>query len=441
MPRLALLVLLVALAGCDRPFVEPAEPTLEVLEPADLGTVRTERVLPLAFRASSSFRAVDRVEVNGEPATYRSQEDVYLDTLLLETGLNTIRVAAFDAAGTVGEDTLYAVYLPYQFASVAGHLPSPLGGHAATALPDGTVIVTGGAPAATAAAQNTAWRFDRRAFTFSEEPERLRAGRVGHTASLLPDGRVLILGGSTRMTPDAVADLVATVEVFDPADGSFTEIPLVNDDGAPAPPVLRTRHTAAVLPGSRPFVYLYGGLGPRYDGEAVVPGEFVRTLRFETDPDRLVAVGPRERFRFVPMFGHTQTPLADGFGRHLVAGTSLPGGSGLAAPFLFEFGPGSVDTAAPANEARARTDHAAARFGELVLVTGGRDPESLEPLRDGEVFAAEAARFFRFGDDPRPNGARWGHTATNLGDGRILLVGGFSPTGHALGDTELFLPR
>ena len=255
---------------------------------------------------------------------------------------------------------------------------------------------------------------------------------------------MLILGGSTRMTPDAVADLVTAAEVFDPADGSFTEIPVVDEDGAPSSPIQRTHHTAAILQGGRPFVYLYGGLGPRFDGEALVPIEFMRTLRFEAGPDRLVAVGPRERFRFVPIAGHTQTPLsdvgADGFGRYLVAGTSLPDGSSLTAPLVFTFAPNLVDTAT-AGSARARTGHAAARFDELVLVTGGRDPETSEVLRDGEIFAGEAARFFRFGDDPRPGGARWGHTATNLGEGRILLVGGFSPSGHALDYSELFLPR
>lgn len=445
MPRLPFLVLLTLLVGCDRPFVEPTAPTLEVLEPTDLGTVRTEQRLPLAFRASSSFRAVDRVEVNGEPATYRSQEDAYLDTLRLEVGLNTIHVAAFDAEGTVGEDTLFAMYLPYQFASIADHLPAPRGGHAATTLADGTVLITGGAASSTAAAQDGALRFARSTFAFTEEPEPLRAARVGHTASLLPDGRVLLLGGSTRVTPVAIADLVTMAEVFDPADGSFTEVPVVDEAGTPALPIQRTGHTATVLEGEggTPFVYLYGGLGPRYDSETLAPTEFMRTLRFETD--RLVAVGPRERFRFVPIFGHTQTPLTDvgtdGFGHYLVAGASLPGGDGPAAPFVFTFGPNLVDTAATADAAQARTDHAAARFGGLVLVTGGRGPDTLEALRDGEVFAHEARRFFRFGDDPRPNVPRWGHTATNLGDGRILLVGGFSASGDALDRSELFLPR
>ena len=446
MPRFLLLcTLLAVLAGCERPFVEPAAPTLEVLEPADLGTVRTEPRLPLAFRASSQIRAVDRVEVNGAPVTYFRQEDVYLDTLLLEIGLNAIHVATYDASGTAGEDTLYAVYLPYQFATLTGHLPTATGGHAATRLADGAVLVTGGAPGASRPAHDRAFRIDARTFAVTEVSAPLVAARTGHTSSRLPDGRVLILGGSVRPAPELPEELVTAAEVFDPATRAFTEVPVENEDGTPALPIRRTDHTTAVLTADgETMVYLYGGLGPRFDGEAIVPIEFIRTFRFEPGPGRLVAVGPRERFRITPAAGHTQTPLedvgADGFGRYLVAGASLPDASGPATPFVFTFAPGALGTD-EVGPAAPRTDHAAERFGRLVLLAGGRDPGTAVALRDGEVFAWEARRFFRFGDAPRPNVPRWGHTATNLGDGRILLVGGFSASGDALGSSELFLPR
>ena len=447
MPRSVLvLAAVLLLGGCDRPFVEPTAPTLEVIEPQDLGRVRTESQLPLAVRASS-FRAVERVEVNGEAATFLARENVFLDTLQLATGLNAIRVEAFDVDGTVGTDTFYAVYLPYAFSEIRAHLPERLGGHAATTLADGSLLITGGAGGAGAPARDGAFRFDPATFAFEPEPGRLRAARVGHTASLLPDGRVLIVGGSGRVAPSAASDFVPTVELFDPEAGTFTEIPLVDEAGDPAPPIRRTGHSAVVLGGTgdRPFIYLYGGLVPHPDGEAVVPTEFMRTLRFEADPARLVAVGPRDRFRFVRIAGHTQTPLADvgadGFGHYLVAGTSLPDGSGLHAPFVFTIGPNHVDTAAADSAAQARTEHAAAPLGDLVLVAGGREPGTASVLRDGEVFARDAARFFRFSDDLRPVVARWGHTATNLGDGRILLVGGFSTSGDALDRSELFRPR
>ena len=124
MLRPSLLALILLLIGCERPFIEPEAPTLEILEPADLGTVRVDPELPLAFRASS-FRNVSRVEVNGAETTYLRDDDVYLDTLQLHVGLNTILVDAFDTEGTVGTDTVYAVHLPYGFANVGVQLPEP----------------------------------------------------------------------------------------------------------------------------------------------------------------------------------------------------------------------------------------------------------------------------------------------------------------------------
>ncbi len=441
-----LLVLGLFLAACERPFVEAVAPTLEMLEPMSLDTVRTEPRLPLAFRAAS-FRAVNRVEVNGEDATYLREHDVYLDTLQLQVGLNVIRVDAFDVEGTVGTDTLYAVYLPSAFADVAERLPYRLGGHAATPLRDGTVLLTGGAVSIGAPALEAALRFDPRTFTFTPEPASLNEARVSHTASRLPDGRVLILGGSRRLVPESPSDLVTIAEIYDPASRTFTPVPLVNTDGEFATdPIQRTEHTTTLLENAdgQTFVYLYGGLGPRFDGEAVLPIEFMRTLRLETEPDRLVAVGIRERFRFAPISGHTQTPLADvgtqGFGRYLVAGSSLSGGTDLRAPFVFDFGPNFVDAANAGPLMQPRTDHAAAPLGDLVLVAGGRTPET-QVLETGEVFALDPAQFFAFPASLQPRIARWGHTATNLGDGRILLVGGFSASGESLDRIELFLPR
>ena len=439
----SLLVLL--LAGCERPFVEAVAPTLELLSPTNLDTVRTEPLLPLAFRASS-FRSVSRVEVNGAPATYRRDGDVYLDTLRLEIGLNTVWVDVFDTEGTVGADTLYAVYLPYQFTDVSASLPYRLGGHTATRLRDGTVLFAGGVGADSDPGLDAAFRFDPRTFQFTPLANAMQAGRVGHTASRLADGRVLLLGGSRRLTPGAPGDLVTAAELYDPATDSFAPVPVVDPDGGPADLIRRTEHTTTILVNGdgQTFAYLYGGLGPRFDGEAIVPIEFMRTLRLEADPLRLVEVGPRERFRFVAISGHTQTALsdveADGFGRYLVAGSSLPGGDDLRAPFVFDFRPNTIDAANADDLKQPRRDHAAAPLGDLVFVSGGRTADA-EVLQTAEVFAPGANRFFAFPAVLEPETARWGQTATNLGDGRILLVGGFSGSDQPLDRVELFLPR
>lgn len=435
-----LLTLALLAGGCDRPFVEPVAPEIEVVAP-DLSLALAEPALPLALRVSS-FRSISRVEVQGEPARFDAETGLYLDTLVLEQGLNRIVVAAFDAAGTEAADTLYAVHLPFRFAAMLGQpLPEPLGGHAATQLGDGTVLITGGAASVGAPAIDAAYLLDPRSLQVATAPSNLNAARVGHTASLLPDGRVLILGGSRRVTPDAPADFVTEAEVFDPATGRFAAVPLVNESGGAVEPVQRAWHTATVLAGEggRAGVYLYGGLTPRAD--AVRPSPFMRTLRFETGPDRLVTVGPADRFAFVPMAFHTQTPLdagADGYGRHLVAGTS----ASASEAFVIDFRPGALDTRSVDGPAEAREAHAAAPLlPGLVLVAGGRAPASAQALPSAGVFASGPDRFF-----PLPGAIdlaipRWGHTATNLGDARILLVGGFLSSGEAIAYPEMFLPQ
>jgi hypothetical protein len=66
--------------------------------------------------------------------------------------------------------------------------------------------------------------------------------RVGHTATLLVDGRVLISGGA-----NASNAFLAVAEVFDPASGAF----------APSGELTRVGHTATLLLDSR--VLIAGG--------------------------------------------------------------------------------------------------------------------------------------------------------------------------------------
>ncbi len=447
---LLLLPFLAVLAGCERPFIEPASPTIEVLSPADLSVVRSQPQLPLALRATTAFGEIDRVEVNGVPATFFRDGDLYLDTLRLDAGANRIIVEAFTAAGAVGGDTLFAVYLPARFDNVAAQLPAPLGGHAAVTLADGTTLLTGGTAAVAEAAQDGALRFDPSDFSFVALPEGLRGARVGHAASLLPDGRVLITGGSRRLDPADLDAFVTDVELFDPATNRFSRLPVVAADGGSVAPIRRTEHTVTVLQGEdgQVSVYLYGGIGNlgTLSEPVIGPLPFMRRLRFEDGPGgpRLVVPDRGEGFRFSAIARHTQTPLAsvgpDGLGRYLVAGASDPADPDVAAPFEFVFERNFLDALAVGPLVEPRTDAASAPLTDgLVLVTGGVGPESGTVRSSGEVFAVEAGVFFRFAESVRLVTPRWGHTATNVGADRILLVGGFSASGHALARTELFV--
>jgi hypothetical protein len=113
--------------------------------------------------------------------------------------------------------------------SATGTMAEARGGHTATLLPDGNVLVTGGSinvPLALASAEI----YEPATGTWSATGTMAEA-RGGHTATLLPDGRVLVAGGS----PDSVLAgggpllTLASAELYDPIRRSWTAAASMNE--------------------------------------------------------------------------------------------------------------------------------------------------------------------------------------------------------------------
>ena len=92
--------------------------------------------------------------------------------------------------------------------TATGSMRTPRGGHTATLLPDGKVLAAGGDGA-------SAELYDPGSGSWTATGDMITQ-RNGATATLLPDGKVLVAGGTAAM----VDALVLAAELFDP--GSAT---------------------------------------------------------------------------------------------------------------------------------------------------------------------------------------------------------------------------
>ena len=135
--------------------------------------------------------------------------------------------------------------------TMAGRMAAPRSSHTATLLHDGTVLIAGGWSDDRAMA--TAEIYDPSTGTFASTG-RMASARYGHTATLLRDGKVLAVRGSSE------GDLFTTLksaEVYDPATGRWTATMGLARGSV--------SHTASLLPDGRVLVaggYPGGGPSP-----------------------------------------------------------------------------------------------------------------------------------------------------------------------------------
>jgi hypothetical protein len=126
--------------------------------------------------------------------------------------------------------------------STTGDMTRPRGaGATGTLLPDGRVLVLGGG----AEVGTSAELYDPGTGTFAPTGSMTQARGGFHTATRLPDGRVLVAGGlvPNAVDPSDSPDGTAAAEIYDPATGTFTPV------GSMAS--ARFFHGASILPDGR----------------------------------------------------------------------------------------------------------------------------------------------------------------------------------------------
>jgi len=275
--------------------------------------------------------------------------------------------------------------------SAASPMLEPRAGHTATLLPDGKVLITGG--------MRRNQDFYRSAELYDPaKREFLPTGsmsmpRVGHAAVLLHSGKVLIVGGWIgRGGTDSA-------ELYDPATGKFTTLSKMTS--------VRGRPTTALL--ANGDVLITGGSD--HDG----PGALTSAEIFRADLSRFEAVGAMHAARA----GHTATLLSDG--RVLIVGgrgDKLTGSAELYDPKTKQFTvTGSLLT--------ARYKHSAGLLPDgRVLIAGGSDERDWH----GQLSSAEIydVRTQRFSLASSLNDSRFKLPAevARLASGKLLIAGG-----------------
>ncbi|TMD25994.1 MAG: hypothetical protein E6I94_11060 [Chloroflexi bacterium] len=145
------------------------------------------------------------------------------------------------------------------------HAPRVLG-HSATLLPDGRVLVAGGGQVGAGyyPGQSSAELYDPGTGTWTETGN-MAVARSSHSATLLPDGKVLVAGGTTSvLSGPPYYRATREAELYDPVTGTWTATGSMK--------LGRWAPTAALLPGGN--VLVVGGVdgGPVTQVQEPTPG-------------------------------------------------------------------------------------------------------------------------------------------------------------------------
>ena len=259
----------------------------------------------------------------------------------------------------------------------------------ATLLPDGQVLVAGGIDN-NETPLTSAELYDPRSGTFSTTGS-MAAGRACHSATLLPSGKVLIAGGSGR-TP------LSSAELYDPATRKFTP----TDDMA----VAHQGHRATLLTNGKVLITggaegANGNIAELYNPQS---GTFSPTGKTNA-----------------PRSAHTATLLKNR--KVLLTGGSSSRSNILQSAELYD--PATGTFIATGEMGQIRHKHAAELLPNgKVLVLGGSDSRDWRGrYSTAEMYDPATGSFTRTGSMSQPR-FKLMDAVLSLKDGNVLVVGG-----------------
>ena len=230
----------------------------------------------------------------------------------------------------------------------------------------------------------------------------------------LPDGRILVVGGTDTTGVDGSASIFyATAEIYDPATGTWTATGSLTTGG-------RALHASIVLPDGR--ILITGG----WNGWAALSSAEI----YNPATGNFSAIGSMTTARA----NHRQRTLYDG--RVLITGGFDSSGTPLASAEIYDPAKGTFSATKGGPMAAARNAHIINPVGDgKMLVTGGFGAGGNE-LATAELFNPATETFTPAGSLAH---ARAHHSANVLPTGEVLVIGGYGG-GGVLGSTEIYDP-
>jgi N-acetylneuraminic acid mutarotase len=298
------------------------------------------------------------------------------------------------------------------FWTATGSMQIGRANHTATLLPDGKVLVAGGIGTnGISLAMASAELYDPSTGTWTATGP-MNTARGFHTATLLPDGQVLVVGGYKNYKT-----ALASAELYDPASGTWTNTGSLN--------TARWSHLVTLLPNGK--VLVLGGIG--------ASGYLTNAELYDPSSGTWTNTGSLHTARYQS----TATLLSNG--KVLVVGGDATGGNYLASAELYDPANGTWTTTGSLNT--ARDYHTATLLpngnvlvaGGLALVVGGGGTSS--ELASAELYDPASGTWTTTGS---LNTGRWSFTATLLSDGLVLAAGGYTTNSNDSASAELYDP-
>jgi hypothetical protein len=344
-------------------------------------------------------------------------------------------IFSFALAATAFRASLPSTNPAGSLASAAAML-EPRSGHTATLLPDGKVLIVGGMRR-NQDFYKSAELYDPAKGKFQLTGE-MSIGRVGQVAVLLQSGKVLIAGGWIgHGTTDSA-------ELYDPATSKFTVIANMTTRRAPPSATLLTDGTIASAEIFRADTLRFQPTGSLHqarsghtatllnDGRVLVAGGGSGGLIAGAELyDPKTGTFSETGSLNTPRHKHTAGLLPDG--RVLIAGGSdeRDWHGTMSSAEIYDPRTGKFTAAAPLNDSRFKLPDEAVQLasGRLLVAGGSKEVEVYDPASGKFLMVAG-----------QMNDSLHFMAETRLRDGSVLLAGGYPNNDQATAQTWIYWP-